>query len=68
MGRRFCPRRWIRGAGEGGEEEGLSDTVTLERKPWGETIITLHTQEENDTKWFRWLRERASFFDFWGLF
>lgn len=43
MGRRSCPRGWIRGATEKGGGAGLSNTVTLERKPWGETIITLHT-------------------------
>lgn len=58
MGRRSYPRGWSRGAGEGGRGgggEGSSDTVTLERKTWGETLVTLHTQEENDTIWFRWL-------------
>lgn len=31
MGRRFCPEGWIR--------RGGSDTVTSERKTWGECII-----------------------------
>lgn len=74
MGRRFCPRGWIRGSrgkGEGGMGKRLSDTVTLGTKTLGEITIvtTLHTSRREPIRYgFVGCETVLPFFNFLGVY
>lgn len=67
MRKRFCQRRWIRGAVEGGRaDEGRGAGGEGGVVGYGH-LGTKILKKVNETIWSRWLRERVSFFDFWAV-